>query len=802
MILFVKFMLFPQFTDNPFQINLSFHKIIERLEETAGKKKGTEAQKAKLLLKKIKPFPELREGIKSIDQINNNETLIADLLSDLFPPILSLNEIKAVSIPYLGLVFNYTERFKNILKAAGTQFEFNIRDFDEHQFYVMSCCIILNAFYGTRLDFGKPLFYDIPTADGIVKHYRILYNADFLEILPTEKAKMLDKDEIDQLMDNYDDLALWKEKFPPNSWRLNGFGITSLFDATVENAVSSLKGNLLADADSSELQKSLETIFRSIFKIPDLRIGFTSFDTDNDRFTHSSLSQNVKSYMLEGKADTDCQKMLLSESYKTLVQKHKTLAVTDLPEFAAANPDSKLSQHFTAQNIRSFILAPIVKNGLLLGVLELVSKRTRDLNSVNAKKLEIVMPFIVDTIYRKVTDLQNQVQAVIQKNYTVLHPSVNWKFRDEAMKYIRSKNAGKDYHPKEIVFHDVYPLYGQIDIKDSSITRNQSVANDLINQLNVLISLFEQMQQNNCVTNAEQRLLDLKGFVEDLSTGIKADSEQHIEHYLEEHIHPVLIKNKKLTKETARKVKDYFKHTEKLTGDFYANRHNYETTLTLINEKLIDILDNRQAEVQAYFPHYYERFKTDGVEHNLYIGNSIAPNQSFSAAHLEHLRLWQLLVLCEMALEQYRLKKTLPYPLGVTSLVLVFSAPISIRFRMDEKHFDIDGAYNIRYEVIKKRIDKAYIKGTRERITQQNKITIIFSKLEEELDYMKYINLLQDNGILAPKIEEFEVEDLQGVSGLKAIRVAVLHNQNETVEEIFNYEELYKQLDLAAIETS
>ena len=308
------------------------------------------------------------------------------------------------------------------------------------------------------------------------------------------------------------------------------------------------------------------------------------------------------------------------------------------------------------------------------------------------------------------------------------------------------------------------------------------------------------MQQSNCVTDAEQQLMDLKAFVEDLATGIKADSEQHIEHYLEEYIHPILIKNKKITKEIGRQVKDYFKHTDKLTGNFYTNRHNYETTLALINEKLIDILDNRQAEVQAYFPHYFERFKTDGVEHNIYVGNSIAPTQGFSIAHLEHLRLWQLLVLSEMSIEQYQLKKTLPYPLAVTSLILVFSAPISIRFRMDEKHFDIDGAYNIRYEVIKKRIDKAYIKGTRERITQQNKITIIFSKFEEELDYMKYINLLQDKGILAPKIEEFEVEDLQGVSGLKAIRVAVLHNQTEPIEDIFNYEELYKQLNAVTVE--
>lgn len=793
-------MLFPQFSDNPFQIKLSFHKIIERLEELAAGKTGPDAKKARLLLAEIKPFPELREGIESISQIADNEVIISHLLDDLFPAILSKNEIKAVSIPYLGLTFNYTERFKDILNAAGKNFDFNIRDFDEHQFYVMSCCIILNQFYGTHLDFGKPLFYDIPTANGIIKHYRILYNADFLEIIPTEKSSMLTKEDIDLLMDNYDDLALWKEKFPPNSWVLKGFGIMTLFDATVENAVSSLKGNLLGNIDSSEMQESLETIFRSIFRIPDLHIGFTSFDKENDKFTRTSTEQKVKSYMLEGKSDGDCQKMLRADSYQNLVKKHELIAVTDLPQFTAQNPDSKLSRHFSAQGVQSFILAPVVKNGTLLGILELVSKRTRDLNSVNAKKLEIVMPFIVDTIYRKVTELQTQIQAVIQKHYTKLHPSVNWKFREEALKYIQGKSAGKYYAPKEIVFNDVYPLYGQIDIKDSSITRNLSVTNDLSYQLDKLILLLEQMQQSNDIVNAEQELLDLKIFVDDLVSGVKADTEQHIQNYLDINVHPLLKENKKFSKDISRQVKEYFKNTDKITGDFYANRRKYEITLSLINEKLITILDNRQIDAQAYFPHYFERFKTDGVEHNLYAGASIAPTQTFDLVHLERLRFWQLLVLCEMQIEQYHLKKTLPYPLSVTSLILIFSAPISIRFRMDEKHFDIDGAYNIRYEVIKKRIDKAYIKGTKERITQQNKITIIFSKFEEEQDYIKYINLLQDSGILAPKIEEFEVEDLQGVSGLKALRVGVLHNQNEPLENVFKYDEFYKHLNAAPVE--
>jgi hypothetical protein len=51
---------------------------------------------------------------------------------------------------------------------------------------------------------------------------------------------------------------------------------------------------------------------------------------------------------------------------------------------------------------------------------------------------------------------------------------------------------------------------------------------------------------------------------------------------------------------------------------------------------------------------------------------------------------------------------------------------------MDEKRFDVDGAYNSRYEVIKKRIDKAYIKNTTERITQPGKICIVYSSNEDE----------------------------------------------------------------------
>jgi hypothetical protein len=93
---------------------------------------------------------------------------------------------------------------------------------------------------------------------------------------------------------------------------------------------------------------------------------------------------------------------------------------------------------------------------------------------------------------------------------------------------------------------------------------------------------------------------------------------------------------------------------------------------------------------------------------------------------------------------------------------------------MDEKRFDVDGSYNARYEVIKKRIDKAKIKNTEERITQSGKITIVVSNRNEEKEYEKFAKYLQHKKLIADDIETFEIEDLQGAVGLKGIRLLVI----------------------------
>ncbi|MCW2119491.1 GAF domain-containing protein [Flavobacterium sp. 7A] len=785
----------PIFTESPFSTHISFHKLIASLEEIALTNIDYRSNYAKALLEEVEKVPELKTGIVDYETIKKHKELIKNLLSDLFPTALSKNEIKAITIPFQNLTFNFTDRFTSILKNAGTSFDMAIRNYSDDQLYIMSCILILNSQYGQKLDYNKPLFYDIPDANGILKHYRILYNADFMEIIPTPQSVILNQEDIDLLMDNYDDIALWKTKFPPSSWILKGFGIISLFDASVESAISNLKTSLLrSDVQESSNDDDIQTIFRTIFKIPDLKLGFVLYNEEENKFTTPPFSNNTEknSYiLLEKEEEKLCENSIFGCALSALITEKKPFIISDVDRFTINN--TAFANHLSKQNIKSCILAPVINNDKLLGVIELISSQPKILNSINANNLDLLLPYVIETIERYNIDLQNQIEAIIQREYTSIHPSVYWKFRKEAQKYFQIQAPNKDYIFKAIVFKEVYPLYGQIDIKSSSNHRNETVKEDLRNQINQLIQILDYLTTNSKLELLEQRKFELFSFSKELLIELKADTEQQIQLYIQKEIHPILINSKNDTKLQVL-INNYFNELDEKTELFYHARRKFDDAMSIINKKMASVLDKEQIEAQQNYPHYFERFKTDGVEHNLYIGQSINPNLPFDMMYLNNLRLWQLQTLCKMELEHHRLKPLLPYELEVTSLILVFSSPLSIRFRMDEKRFDVDGTYNARYEVVKKRIDKANIKGTLERITQKEKITIVYSHQSEETEYLKYIQYLQFKKIIEPEIEKFDVEELQGVSGLKAIRIKVL-NTDVNHKTDYTYQELLNELN-------
>ena len=48
-----------------------------------------------------------------------------------------------------------------------------------------------------------------------------------------------------------------------------------------------------------------------------------------------------------------------------------------------------------------------------------------------------------------------------------------------------------------------------------------------------------------------------------------------------------------------------------------------------------------------------------------------------------------------------------------------------------------------------------------------------YSTASEAAEYTRYVEFLQSKGYFAPGLEKLEIEDLPGISGLKALRVTI-----------------------------
>lgn len=779
----------------PFKFLISFDRYLKQYDDLSKNENSLFASQAKHVLNLVEKNPILRNGFSDISLLKKYESEIEFILKDAFSPLLSLNEIKTASIPFHDVVFNSSERFKNIIKTAGQDFNLKMKNMPEDDLYIFACAAILNFNYGYSLNFKRPLYYEIPDENGVLRFYKILYNADFIESIRGENAPIITDDDYYELLDNFENIDLWKEKFPPGSYTFKGFVISNIFDVTDDQSISNIKSTLIGQDKRKDenFMTNFHEIFRSLLGIKDLKVGFSVYNAREDKFERV-YGAGMTSYLLNKRESVCCDDALCKWSYDKLLKDKQYFSISDVDElYKKSKGKVPHIKTLHEQNIKSAIFAPIANKNGLLGILELVSDKPKVLNSINANKLIDVMPYIVATVERSKDEEDNLIKAIIQKECTSIHDSVLWRFEAEAKNYIKNEMNGQEAIFRKIAFDNIYPLYGQIDIQGSSDARNHATKQDLKLQLNLVKNIMNQALELDNLPIYEQFVYQIEAYEKDLDSNFQVDSEQKISTFFKHDIEP-LLEHLQTFDPLKSVVEKYYEFIDPTINEIYKHRKDYDLTIATINKKMAALLDYKQKDAQSMYPHYFERYKTDGVEHNMYIGESITKENSFNLIYLYNLRLWQLQVMCEMENAYYQMRSKFPISLDVASMILVFNQPLSISFRMDEKQFDVDGTYNARYEIVKKRVDKAYIKGTKERVTQKGKLTIVYSQKQDEIEYLRYIQFLQSKHMLDTDVEIVELQDLQAVTGLKAIRVSVLYHKNKKDKSFYTYEDLMKEI--------
>ncbi|RPD97794.1 GAF domain-containing protein [Aureibaculum marinum] len=777
----------------PLQLQVSFEKVYLFYKKYVRNKKHPYHKSAKFLVEYLDNYPELINGFTDEALLLKYKDQIDLLLEGLFPEILTNNEIKAASIPFSFTSFKFSNRFKNIIQNAGEDYKFIIRNFHENELYIHGCVMILSYCYGYNIDLKRPFFFDIPDKElGVTKHFRVALNGDFSDIIPTENAPKITDEDYKLLLDNYDNIDVWKEKFPPNSYIFKGFVLVNLFDVTPDEILSSLTRNLLKQDDNliADVRENLSVFYN----IKDLKLGFSILDTVNMKFCDAKIRKS-DSLIINNQAVIDCENYFCTDVLNSVFNKNEIVTISDVEKYGRLTRKNDFYKDLKANGIGSVILIPIrVTNGNDLALLEIASQRPYELNSINQNKLKDIIPVFKAALKRSSEDHKNILEATIQENYTSIHPTVKWRFIEAAEKYYRDGFKGVENRKlDEIVFENVYPLYGQSDIKGSSFARNIAIKNDLVVQLNLAVDVLNDACKVEKLPIYEELMFRVKDYLQKVKNGLHAGDEVGILDFLKSEIYPVFEHIKSINAALKKSVEVYMNRLDPNLHVVYEERKAYEQSVTKLNQKLADYLDKKQEEAQEMFPHYFERYKTDGVEHNMYIGQSLVKNKNFNPLYLQNLRLWQLKVMVEMENIANQLNKTNETNLEIASLILVHSNPLSIKFRMDEKQFDVDGAYNIRYEIIKKRIDKAHILGTKERLTVPGKIAIIYSQDKDANEYLMYIKYLQSKNYLG-EIENLELEDFQGVSGLKALRIEVVYRKNFQEKSTLTIDQLIQDL--------
>lgn len=622
-------------------------------------------------------------------------------------------------------------------------------------------------------------FVDAKT--GLNRYYQISIDDRFVDVRVKGKLPRLDLAQISPKADkvNWDKLT---ELVPLSQFHFSGFSVVTIKEITTSYALENIKDIIMGtqvDLHDDRIINSLKTM------VGDKNIDFAliPFLKLNGRVVHRYSELDPRSPIINIIRSSNLEEKRLEELMDELLQSRTRVLVNAGVLTNGSNgrqqsnvPELKMIREgLKAMKVASYALIPISHHGTVVGVFEIFTKKKEcQLNENILASLEDVSPLLAQILENARVNFEQRVDQVIKEKFTSLQSAVQWKFNEKALDFL--ENTKENQPPPSIgniLFKNVYPLYGAVDIRNSTVERNRAFQADMEVQLGSLKVLLEKLHRMLNLGILEEMIFTCSRFLDELHDESMDSFQMRVIDFLERDVEETLHHFRQTDFRAATLIENYQAVIDPDTGKAFANRRNLEASIHMVNEAINGYLELFNVEVQSSFPCYFEKFRTDGVEYDIYIGQSIAPNRTFSPLYLKNIRLWQLTSMAAMASITSKLAPQMKVPLETTQLIFVNVNPIDISFRPDERRFDVEGTYNIRYEIIKKRIDKITLKDSDERLTQPGKIAMVYMNARDIEEYKDYILFLQNKRVLLDDLEELELESLHDVSGLKGLRVGV-----------------------------
>ncbi|WP_053058192.1 hypothetical protein [Pedobacter sp. BMA] len=753
--------------------SLSFRPLVQYLKDRLKTEKSVKSEFYRFLLQKIEKDDVLLNSISAEELSKYKDTL--ELIFTILTPLMDDEEdlFWALSTPIPDQIFFSTNAFYQFFKDHDPKNKV-VKDSEpvEKKQLKFIYNIILDRFYNFTSVLRNEIIYGhVNEKTKLTQYYNIQTDTKFVDIQHKGELPEINFEELSQYFQDNNELEYLITHLPLQNFHFEGFSIISITDVTLHHAIDGIRDALVNHNYQTEAYAHVIQALKSLSGDGNLEFGLMPFLTvnkklvfDNKEFSQSMLINSAKASNLE------------EEVFYSLVDKYKE---NPRAIFVSSINDDQIEKDpflrvLKAAGVCSYSVLPVYYNTQLAGVLEVYSNQEVLVDDKLLSRLRPAIPLIGQLFQYSIEEFDAKMDEVLMDKFTALQPSVQWKFNEAVWHFLQQQNSNSKVKEIETVtFKHMYPLFGAIDIRNSTIERNRALKDDLNVLLNSLMAALKAIRKSVSLELTDKLLFNCKDWIKRIGSLASSNEESQLNEFLEVEVYPFLSIIKGNDPETAKIVEGYFEVIVPETGAAYANRRQLEVSMQLINTEVSQYLEKSQANLQASYPCYFAKFRTDGVEYDIYIGQEIAPHKPFDLLYLKNIRLWQLTSMVEIARLSKSLIGEMPRALETTQLIFIHSNAIDISFRNDERRFDVEGAYNIRYEVVKKRIDKVLVKGSDERLTQPHKIAMVYFNPDEAKEYMEYIKYMQVQGYLNDDLEQLELDELQGVSGLKALRVGV-----------------------------
>lgn len=715
-----------------------------------------------------------------LEEISQYGDLLELIFASIFPPVTNEGESAwALGVPVTPIIFYGTDPFYDKLRDPVTK-ETKACMIEKGQLerkkmnIELVYSLILDRVYNYSFSIGNSVIRSLEDKEtGLAHFYRLNLDLRFIDVVPRDQRPEFDPAFLETRPALPEAIAWLMEHLPLSAFRFEGFTALTVTDITNEYVVESIKGLILNPDlyDQATQYREVVHYLRVLVGSNDVQFGLLPLLKVNGKPVYSAETchHSVLSAATSEREETEQTYLCVVDNY---FNEPRLVLYESIPDPEPGEP--LVLETLRSGGVRSYGLVPVYHNNRLAGVLEVSSRKPNSLSHELLGRLDVVIPFIAQLLQHTIDGFEARIKSIVKENFTSLQPAVEWKFNEVAWHYDQMEQLGDAPVTMEtIYFKDVYPLYGAVDIRNSTTERNRALRRDLQTQFRLLLEVLDSLQEAVSLQLLAEIVHQTQKWQAALTGVLTTADELNLNTFLREKVGVFLTHFGQSRPDLGGRIEPYLKAVVEEDGEAYKHRRELESCIQLINRTINEALEQNVPELQESYPSYFEKFRTDGVEYDLYIGQSIAPDRPFDLLYLRNLRLWQLNSMATIARLTHNLLPEMADPLMTTQLIFVHSSSIDISFRKDERRFDVEGGYNIRYQVVKKRIDKVRIRDTGERLTQPGMIAIIYFNDREAEEYEGYIRYLQEKGLLGSVVEHLDLEELQGVSGLRALRVSV-----------------------------